>query len=100
VLGGTTSFCLSFHQGLLGRSAASQLDEPPDLSCQDGTGQHPADGCQLSPKQRRFYYETGFAVFPACLQTTSMGATTSELEWWSRDGQTGRSLDATATSFG
>jgi hypothetical protein len=44
------SFQLSFHQALLGPSGAYWLDDPPDLGCQDGTGQHSVDGCQLSCK--------------------------------------------------
>src|SRR5215216_4883209 len=37
------SFRLSFHQALLGLSGAHWLDDPPDLSCQDSTGQHAVD---------------------------------------------------------
>ena len=48
----TTSFCLSFHQGLLGPTGAHWLDDPSDLSCKDSTQQYPVDNPLLSCKQR------------------------------------------------
>jgi hypothetical protein len=41
------SFCLSFHQALLGKSGAYWLDDRPDLSCQDRTASTPwtVGGC-------------------------------------------------------
>jgi hypothetical protein len=42
------SFCLSFHQALLGPSGAGWLDDRPDLRCQDCTRQHAVDGWLLS----------------------------------------------------
>jgi hypothetical protein len=42
------SFCLSLHLGLLGRSGAYWLDDPPDLSCKDSTRQHAVDDPRLS----------------------------------------------------
>jgi hypothetical protein len=46
------SFCLSFHQPLLGRMGAYWLDDAPDLSCQDSTRQQTVDGPLLSCKQQ------------------------------------------------
>jgi hypothetical protein len=46
------SFWLSFHLPLLGPTGAYWLDDPPDLSCQDSTRQHPVDGSRLSCKQQ------------------------------------------------
>jgi hypothetical protein len=49
VLGaGTTSFCLSFHQGLLRPTGAHWLDSPTDLSCKESTRQHAVDDPRLS----------------------------------------------------
>jgi hypothetical protein len=45
------SFCLSFHQALLGPTGAHWLDDPPDLSCKERTGRHAVDGWPLSCKQ-------------------------------------------------
>jgi hypothetical protein len=42
------SFRLSFHLALLERTGAYWLDDPPDLSCQDSTRQHPVDDPLLS----------------------------------------------------
>jgi hypothetical protein len=41
------SFCLSFHQALLGKSGAYWLDDPPNLTCRDRSHQHPwtVGGC-------------------------------------------------------
>ena|SRR5215207_2914325 len=47
------SFCLSFHQGLLGPTGAHWRDDPSDLTCRDSTQQYSTDGCPLSCKQRR-----------------------------------------------
>ena len=44
------SFWLSFHLPLLGPTGAHWLDDPPDLSFQDSTQQHPVDGSPLSCK--------------------------------------------------
>jgi hypothetical protein len=46
------SFRLSFHQALLGPTEAYWLDDPSDLTCMDGTGQHAVDGPLLSCKQQ------------------------------------------------
>jgi hypothetical protein len=46
------SFCLSFHQALLGRTGAHWLDDPPDVSCKDSTRQHAVDDPRLSCKQQ------------------------------------------------
>jgi hypothetical protein len=46
------SFRLSFHLALLGLTGAYWLDDPPDLTCQNSTRQHPPDGCCLSCKQQ------------------------------------------------
>ena len=45
------SFCLSFHQALLGPSGAHWLDDAPHLSCQDSTQEHAVDDPLLSCKQ-------------------------------------------------
>ena len=45
------SFQLSFHLALLEPTGAYWLDDLPDVSCQDGTGQHSVDGWPLSCKQ-------------------------------------------------
>jgi hypothetical protein len=37
------SFCLSFHQALLGPTGARWLDDPSDLSCTDSTQQYAPD---------------------------------------------------------
>ena len=42
------SFCLSFHQALLSLTGGHWLDDPSDLSCQDGTCQHVVDDPLLS----------------------------------------------------
>jgi hypothetical protein len=47
------SFSLSFHQGLLGPTGAHSLDEGPDVSCKEGTGQYPLDASLLSCNQLR-----------------------------------------------
>ena len=44
------SFRLSFHQALLGPTGAHWLDDPPDLSCKERTGQHAVDGPLLNRK--------------------------------------------------
>jgi hypothetical protein len=41
----------TLHRRPLSPSGAHWLDDPPDLSCKESTGQHPVDGCQLSCKQ-------------------------------------------------
>ena len=46
------SFWLSFHLPLLGPTEAHWLDDPPDLSSQDSTQQHPVDDPRLSCKQQ------------------------------------------------
>jgi hypothetical protein len=46
------TFCLSFHQALLGPTGADRLDDPSDLSCKDSTCQHAADDPLLSCKQQ------------------------------------------------
>jgi hypothetical protein len=46
------SFCLSFHQALLGLSGAHWLDDPSDLACKDSTRESPLDGWPLSCKQQ------------------------------------------------
>jgi hypothetical protein len=46
------SFRLSFHHVLLGPTGAHSLDDPPDLSCQDGIQPDPMDGLRLSCKQQ------------------------------------------------
>jgi hypothetical protein len=46
------SFFLSFHLVLLGPTGAHWLDDPPDLSCKDSTGQHSTHGWLLSCKQQ------------------------------------------------
>ena len=46
------SFPLSFHLALLAPTAAHWLDEPPDLSSKDTTGQHAVDDPLLSCKQQ------------------------------------------------
>jgi len=38
----------SFHPALLGPTGAHWLDDPPDLSCTDSTGQHSVDDPLLS----------------------------------------------------
>ena len=45
------SFFLSFHLALLGPTGAHWLDDPPDLTCKDSTGQHAADDPRLSCEQ-------------------------------------------------
>jgi hypothetical protein len=35
---------LSFHQASLDPSGTHRLDDPPDVTCQDSTRQHPVDG--------------------------------------------------------
>jgi hypothetical protein len=42
------SFSLSFHQALLGPTAAHWLDDPSDLSSRDSTQQYAVDGSLLS----------------------------------------------------
>jgi hypothetical protein len=42
------SFCLSFHQALLGPTGAHWLDDPPDLACKDIIRQHSVDDWPLS----------------------------------------------------
>jgi hypothetical protein len=44
------SFPLSFHPALLSPTGAHWLDDPSDLTCQDSTRQHSADGCPLIGK--------------------------------------------------
>jgi hypothetical protein len=46
------SFRLSFHQALLGPIGAHWLDDPPDVSCKDSTGQQAVDGPLLSCNNR------------------------------------------------
>jgi hypothetical protein len=46
------SFFLPFHLGPLGPTGAHWLDDPPDLSSKDSTGQHAADHLRLSCKQQ------------------------------------------------
>ena len=46
------SFFLSFHLTLLGPTGAHWLDDPPDLTCKDSTGQHAADDPRLSCEQQ------------------------------------------------
>jgi hypothetical protein len=46
------SFCLSFHQAVLGPTGAYWLDDPSDLTCKDSTAQHLVDGPRLSCKQQ------------------------------------------------
>jgi hypothetical protein len=41
------SFCSSFHQALLGPTAAHWLDDPPDLTCKDSTRLHAVDDSRL-----------------------------------------------------
>jgi hypothetical protein len=74
------SFRQSFHPALLHRIRPVWPESGPNLTRLDLTGPVRADDGQLSPKQRRFDDETRVAVFPARLRTTSIGATTSELE--------------------
>jgi hypothetical protein len=50
--GSTTSFRLSFHQGLLRPTGTHWLDDPPDASCKHSTRQHAVDGSLLSCKQQ------------------------------------------------
>jgi hypothetical protein len=47
------SFHLSFHQALLDPTGAHWLDDPPNLTCKDSTGQHAVDGPRLSCNQLR-----------------------------------------------
>src|SRR4029453_12523702 len=42
------SFRWSFHPALLGPTGAYWLDDPSDLTCKDGTGQHAVDDPRLS----------------------------------------------------
>jgi hypothetical protein len=42
------SFCLSFHQALLGPTGAHWLDNASDLSCMEDTGQYAVDDPRLS----------------------------------------------------
>jgi hypothetical protein len=46
------SFCLSFHQALLGPTGAHWLDNASDLSCMEDTGQYAVDDPRLSCKQQ------------------------------------------------
>ena len=46
------SFPMSFHLAALAATGAYWLDDGPDLSCQDSTGQHVVDGCPLSCNSR------------------------------------------------
>jgi hypothetical protein len=46
------SFPLSFHLPLLGPTGAHWLDNPPDLTCKERTGQYPLDDPLLSCKQQ------------------------------------------------
>ena len=46
------SFSVSFHLALLGATGAHWLDDPPDLSCKDSTGQYAADDPLPSCKQQ------------------------------------------------
>jgi hypothetical protein len=61
---GGMSFWLSFHLPLLGPTGAYWLDALPDLSCEETTCQHSADGwplscnllpCQTAVPQARIY---------------------------------------------
>jgi hypothetical protein len=61
---GGMSFWLSFHLPLLGPTGAHWLDDPPDLSCQDGTRRYAVDDpllscnllpCQTAVPQARIY---------------------------------------------
>jgi hypothetical protein len=45
------SFRLSFHRPLLSPTGTHWLDDRPDLTCQDSTGQHAVDDPLLSCKQ-------------------------------------------------
>jgi hypothetical protein len=45
------SFCLSFHQAVLGPTGAHWLDDALDLSSQDSIQEHAVDGSLLSCKQ-------------------------------------------------
>jgi hypothetical protein len=47
------SFCLSFHLAPLATTGADWLDDPPNVSCKDGTPQYLVDGALLSCKQAR-----------------------------------------------
>ena len=57
------SFRMSFHLAPLGLTGAHWLDDPSDLSCKDGTRQHPVDD-PLSCKQ-----QVGGSSPPASSQT-------------------------------
>ena len=46
------SFRLSFHPASFRPTRAHWLDDPPDLTCQDSTGQHAVDDPLLSCKQQ------------------------------------------------
>jgi hypothetical protein len=46
------SFRLSFHQALLDPTGAHWLDDPPDLTCKETTGQHAVNDPLLSCKQQ------------------------------------------------
>ena len=67
------SFCLSFHQVVLGPTGAHWLDGAPDVSCKDSTQQYPVDGLLLSCKlllcQER---PTRPKPFPRCPATASV----------------------------
>ena len=47
---------MSFHLPLLGLTGAHWLDDPPDVTCKESTGQHAVDSCPLS-----------YNPLPACL---------------------------------
>jgi hypothetical protein len=46
------SFCLSFHLARLGPTGAHWLDDPPEASCRDSTGEHAVDDPLLSCNSR------------------------------------------------
>jgi hypothetical protein len=74
----TRSYCTEPHR--------TNRNPPPNLTGLDRTRPMRAKDGQASPKQQRFDDETPVAVFPACLRTTSIGATASELKWRRSDG--------------
>jgi hypothetical protein len=65
------SFCLSFHRASFDWTGAYLLDTASDLSCNDSTGQHALDGCQLSCNPLRVTQDRGSSACQSasCHQT-------------------------------